>query len=1571
MSNNEEIVKLIIDGENLLSDDVNEAVADLEKLSKESKETANAIKKLRATREAVADFKALSGSINETKASIIKAKGEIRDAKGELEGLGDVAKNEAAQGIDKLELELKGLTSELTKQNTGLGKAKLGLRRYGIKIKEVDQVQRDLVSTISMAEAEQKSLNAQYEKSRGVTEKAVNRLKAERTERLKVIESMDIDERQRKILIDITERQILASRKVSKLVDEEVVSRKKIAGVVASENASRERNIDASKRLVASMEKEDQQRKQVAVSVDKYAKTYDKLIRLYETDKISKQQLIASEKKLLSVLDLKKSQIRELKAEIKEVATEEERLARAQRQTVEQTKKLAQVLPEYKKSLRSIAETFKEGRISAEEYEEHVEALRKEFKLTTAEINSARKAIEKDAQAKVNAANAAEKLANSEREAKAAIKETVAYVEEYSRELKKLTNQKTNGKLSTKEFAFEEEKLRKRLKLTRAEVKLTRLEMDKYDKSAEKSARKTDLLTTATRRLAQVYTVLLAAQKATQAVGASVKGYGELESAITKVEKTTGIARDQVVAMGEQLNYMATNITPTATNELLRFAEVAGQLGASSSEDILRLVGAADALNVSTNLAGDEAVTLLSRILSMTGEGLPAINDLASVVVELGNNFAVAEDEIVHMTREIVTGSQAINLSSTAAAAWGTVLKESGQQAERSRTAIFKLSSALKDASINGGDSLDLLAKISSKTGDALVKDLGENPEKALFDLVKGLSRVEQGGKSVQSTLIKMGITSGEAQQVIGTLTKKTIRLQQAMFLASEAQKDGNKHFKEAAKAYADQESSVGRLINTFTGLKTSVGEAFSDETDALITRFTQGLQETEQYIVKFAENMADYMEGLYELGTVVTGVTDNLSGLGTNLSNVADLVTASVNGITAAVNAMKAGAAEAEIAALKSGEVLGLSAEETAARIKELESVHAHWSEAYQRDLRDIEHAMLSFLGKSNASYSDLKETIIKHKDAIKTLSAEEKARLVELVKEIPFNEALSKQYREQTALLVRKAREQVIALELAEKERKEKKATIKRLEEEKQVRENLAVAVGALNDTNETLNQRAEQLAEAHRNGVISGEAYNDFMEILAIKQKAVSDASKDTREEQANLSKEFLKATEISKVLISSIKKDKSALDALRQSLLKNISSSKDSYDIRLKIHNLEKKIARDKLNLLAQQELETKTVFELVAAQKLHNLEMAKLKAKYDAGIISIGEYNKAKLDAAFKTEFFNAALGTEAEQLAKTKAATDAAADALKRLQKLQQDNTDALQNNTDSIDNNTDALRANEERAGASAALAARWTALNKELHKELDYTSLSVEELGEELNSLNREMQDFELATARATYDVIGILKPIDDMRRKVDQRKRSIIEETQALKQWETTIRSGTLSLHQLSQVARNADGYFTNLSDNQLDPLRAAIEDASAKFKDLSDEINDTFEDTQDRLDNLLGKQGDIVARKFKREMEELNALLTDAQKTGDRKLIDKVNSAIRNLRKAQTIEQKETQNLNTTQPIINDGQPTTSNHTIELKLPNNTTTTVSVASEKDANSLLSALASLGEININGIE
>jgi len=159
---------------------------------------------------------------------------------------------------------------------------------------------------------------------------------------------------------------------------------------------------------------------------------------------------------------------------------------------------------------------------------------------------------------------------------------------------------------------------------------------------------------------------------------------------------------------------------------------------------------------------------------------------------------------------------------------------------------------------------------------------------------------------------------------------------------------------------------------------------------------------------------------------------------------------------------------------------------------------------------------------------------------------------------------------------------------------------------------------------------------------------------------------------------------------------------------------------------------------------------------------------------------------------------------------------------------------------------------------------------------------------------------------------------------------------------------------------------------LSDNQLEPLRAAIKDARSEFSDLSDEINDTFDDVTDRLDELLGNEAGILERKFKREMEEMQDLLSRATAAGNEALINQVKTAIRNLKKAQKLEKKELDE-STSLPKQEQKTPTSSSGgevTVNINLPNGSTRSVDVASQGDADTLVSALNLLGEININGV-
>lgn len=97
------------------------------------------------------------------------------------------------------------------------------------------------------------------------------------------------------------------------------------------------------------------------------------------------------------------------------------------------------------------------------------------------------------------------------------------------------------------------------------------------------------------------------------------------------------------------------------------------------------------------------------------------------------------------------------------------------------------------------------------------------------------------------------------------------------------------------------------------------------------------------------------------------------------------------------------------------------------------------------------------------------------------------------------------------------------------------------------------------------------------------------------------------------------------------------------------------------------------------------------------------------------------------------------------------------------------------------------------------------------------------------------------------------------------------------------------------------------FDLLGDQQLEPLRRAIEDARDQFRELSEEIRDETADLQDELDRLLGNEADIKFREYQRRLAELQTALEQAQRSGNRDLIEQAERNIEILRRIHELEQ----------------------------------------------------------------
>lgn len=1264
-----------------------------------------------------------------------------------------------------------------------------------------------------------------------------------------------------------------------------------------------------------------------------------------EEVKKAKQNLSDQKKTLTSV----SAEYRKMGKAVKSIVADSETSADAQERLTQEMQETSNEVKRLNKVLDDKAEKLKENI-----------AVEKKVIASSEKKAKAEKEAAKEAEA---AAKSSERKAKAEAAAAVEQKRVTDSLKKYEVALDKLNKEKNEGTINTGKYIRQEEKLRKELKLTATQAKSTRLAVEADNKATSNKSKSTDLLTTATRRLAQAYTVLLAAQKATEAVSAGVQSYSELESAITKVEKTTGLAREQVVAMQKQLTEMAEETTPTATNELLKYAEVAGQLGAKGSEDILQLVSAADALEVSTNLAGDEAAKLLTRVLTLTGEGIPSIHNLSSAVVELGNNFAASEDEIVHMTKEIASGTRSINLGSAAAAAYGTALKELGQPAERSRTAIQRVGEAIKSASDKGGADLQRLIDITGLTADEIETNLGERPEEVIFSFLEGLDGIKSAGGSVSDTLREMGIASQEANSVIGVLSANTERLRYAIDLSNHAYEDQTKHLQEAAKAYADQESSIARLVNKFTTLKAKIGEAFSDETNEVIEKLGDLIKGNTDEIVEMMEVVSELGEGFVELGGVVADLESVLFPMLETTGSWLNLIKLAFNDLTLGFRTISLAINELGIVFT---EMVGGTEEE----LNKLRATSASISEGITQDLEDIRRAEARLNNQSSASYEDLQDATVKYKDAIAALSEEKQKEIEQAARTGTYVSENNELYRQLTATIVRKSREISIAAQLEEQAaelsrqaiEKESKARQESFDASLKTRNSLITAIEKETQTQDELAVKQNLVNEGYKKGFIS------IQELISFTQQLTS--------ENINSNNTMKESVAIQKLRIDTDKEQSRAVSSLRKSI---VDQGKALEDVRVKLQSLtlldEERLAlqlkqkklQDDLNnsekqLVLTRELEAKTSFQLVDIQRQHNLELANLQAKYEIGAITAGEYASAKEDLAFKTQLLNSLLPSEAGNLDTVTDSTRKAIEAAKELQRIKSGLTDDTDDNTDSTDKNTESLKGNAEAGGASVALLKLYNDAMANLNQEYDYSNTSTEKLTQRTKELTNWLE-------KSLKARLSELNFIYDINREAAKRELSIIKETNRLREWQAQVESGTLSLARLNDISGLANRNIEFLGENQLEPLRQAIASAKAEMQSLNDEIEDTLDDIDDRLDGLLGKEEDIVKRKYQREMEELNELLDRARESNNDRMIAKVEEAIRKLRKAQQLEYKEEFGSGTT---TQQTQTTTQTqkYEVEIKLPTGGTTTVEVSSQTDANALISALTLLGEINIDGV-
>ena len=320
----------------------------------------------------------------------------------------------------------------------------------------------------------------------------------------------------------------------------------------------------------------------------------------------------------------------------------------------------------------------------------------------------------------------------------------------------------------------------------------------------------------------------------------------DFQTGLINVGKTTGLEGRNLERLGDQIGALSVELGESS-DELLRTAQAAGQLGVKGVDNIVLFTETITKLSASSDLAGEQAASTLARLLTITGENVDQVDTLSSVIVRLGNNFATTESEIASTATRIAGATAAFDVSSAQAAAFGTAINQIGEQSEAGATQIGKAFRAIASAVDGGGDELREFATLMNLSTDELVTLFREDAVGAVVAFIDALGDIP--AEQLSGRLDELGLAGERGNRVFGNFAQNSDVLRDALRAANE----------EVEKATA-LEQEFGRQLEAASRQGGRLGSALAEAGRIIGTEFVEDVSAG-------AEALADLVEQMNRFG--------------------------------------------------------------------------------------------------------------------------------------------------------------------------------------------------------------------------------------------------------------------------------------------------------------------------------------------------------------------------------------------------------------------------------------------------------------------------------------------------------------------------------------------------------------------------------------------------------------------------------------------------------------------------------------------------------------------------------
>lgn len=297
----------------------------------------------------------------------------------------------------------------------------------------------------------------------------------------------------------------------------------------------------------------------------------------------------------------------------------------------------------------------------------------------------------------------------------------------------------------------------------------------------------------------------------------------DYESAFTGVRKTVDATDEQFASLYNSILDLSTEIPATA-EEIAGIAEVAGQLGIKTN-DLMNFTEVMVNLGESTNLSAEEAASALAKFANITGMSADDYERLGSVIVDLGNNFATTEADIVDMAMRLASTGEITGLSQSQMMAVATALNSVGIEAEAGGSAFSKLLKKVQLAVETGSSDLSKFASVSNMSVSEFKELWGKDAVAAIGAFTEGLNDTERNGKSAVAVLDDLDIKEVRMSNTILALSGASGLLTDTVNKANKAWDENTALQEEASLRYETLESKIQIVKNELHNVAITFGE--------------------------------------------------------------------------------------------------------------------------------------------------------------------------------------------------------------------------------------------------------------------------------------------------------------------------------------------------------------------------------------------------------------------------------------------------------------------------------------------------------------------------------------------------------------------------------------------------------------------------------------------------------------------------------------------------------------------------------------------------------------------------